>query len=111
MALNAYTSSQTIDYHTPKTFFGWYVTGSSFSDEVAHFESSEQREAFRLAVATAGGVEDDGWARNVLPALIACQKFGNEYASESMASLAVDQFPEGYEAASEAADKFIQERL
>lgn len=109
MALRAFKSEERIEYPTaPASYFGFYVTGCSFSEEIHPFMSEAERGAFVLAV-TAGlalGPRD----AFILAALAALAVYGDDLRSEANEETLRDAYPEECGTALAAARSFVEQQ-
>ena len=106
MPLSALRSEEQIEYPAgPASYYGFYVSGCSFSDEVHPFTSEAERAAFVEAVTHGLDLGDrDGF---VLAALSALAVYGDDLRAEAGEEPLRDAYPDETAAALEAARRFL----
>ena len=106
MALNAYPSEQRIFYSDePKSYYGFHVTGTYFTDEIHPFTSEAERARFVEAVHDRTSLEErDAFIASALAALAV---YADARAQAYRFAL-TDAYPEHCEAALAAAQQFIE---
>ena len=109
MALNAYRSEQRVYYRDePTTYYGFHVTGSSFSDEIHPFTADEERRAFVEAVTS--GLPLDDYDRFIVAALAALATYGSEWQVDANEYALQDAYPQEDRAALDAAEEFMRQQ-
>jgi hypothetical protein len=108
MSTNVYRSEQIIRYGMgPRTYWGWYISWSSYSESVYPFETQERREDWVGAVEKAMPPGSDSYQIEIAAASLACLTWGDECHAGSGDELLSDWFgPEVATALYELADKF-----
>jgi hypothetical protein len=106
MSLNAYRSEEQVEYPAgPASYYGFYVSGCSFADDVHPFTSEAERAAFVVAVTHGLDLGDrDGF---ILAALSALAVYGDDARSEAGEETLRDAYPDE-SAALEAARRFLE---
>jgi hypothetical protein len=106
MALSAFRSEEQIEYPAgPASFYGFYVAGCSFSDDVHPFASEAERAAFVDAVTR--GLDLGDRDAFILAALSALAVYGGDSRAEAGEETLRDAYPGEAEAALDAARRFL----
>ena len=106
MALSAFRSEEQIEYPAgPASFYGFYVAGCSFSDDVHPFTSEAERAAFVDAVTR--GLDLGDRDAFILAALSALAVYGDDSRAEAGEETLRDAYPDETEAALDAARRFL----
>lgn len=107
MALNAYASEQRVFYsEEPTSYYGFQVTGTSFSDDIHPFASAAERARFLESVRK--GTSLRGYDSFIVAALAALTTYGEGATAEVNDYTLRDAFPDDADAALEAAQEFIK---
>ncbi len=108
MGLNAYASEQRIFYSDgPATFYGFHVSGTSFSDELHPFVTEDERAQFIERVTN--GLDLPDCDRFAVAALAALATYGNEWQTDQNEYTLTDYFAAHAKAALDAARVFVDE--
>ena len=107
MSLDAYPSEQRVFYRhdDATTYYGFHVSGTSFSDDTHPFTSAAEREAFvTAAVEGLDLAQHDGF---ILAAVAALAVYGSDFQCEANEYTLQDAYPEEAEAVLDAARAFV----
>ena len=107
MALSAFRSEEQIEYPAgPASYYGFYVSGCSFSDDVHPFTSETERAAFVVAVTQ--GLDLGDRDAFILAALSALAVYGDNARAEARTETLRDAYPDESKAALDAARRFLE---
>ena len=109
MALNAYPSEQRIfSSDEPTSYYGFHVTGTYFTDEIHPFESEPERARFVEAVGERTSL--DKHDAFIAAALAALAVYADDARAQAYRFTLTDAYPEHFEAALTAAQKFVEQQ-
>lgn len=98
MSLYAYPSEQRItgdDGRPWATWYGWHISGTSFTEDLHPFTDQEDRERWIKGVESLiAPATFNEYERNVIPALCMVCAFGDETAADRIEPTLDDAFPE-----------------